>query len=127
MVGGASGFCRATAQRIADAGGNVAILDREQSDGRSVAEELGGTWHPCDVLDYEGFEIVLNEAVEALGGLDAVVNTPGGGPGGRTVSRTGPLPLDDFRASIDLNLIATFNLNRLAAWGDVDQRTQRRW
>jgi len=116
MVGGASGMCRATAKRIADGGGKVAILDREGSDGRAVAEELGGSWHPCDVLDFEGFELVLNEAIEALGGLDAVVNTPGGGPGGRTVSRTGPLSLEKFRKSVDLNLNATFNLNRLAAW-----------
>ena len=81
-----------------------------------MAAELGGTWHPCDVLDYEGFEIVLNEAIEALGGLDAVVNTPGGGRGGRTIGRNGPQPLEDFRFTVDLNLIATFNLNRLAAF-----------
>lgn len=116
MVGGASGMCRATATRIADAGGKVAILDQEGSDGQAVADELGGTWYPCDVLDFEGFELVLNEAIEALGGLDVAVNTPGGGPGGRTIGRNGPLPLDDFRTSIDLNLTATFNLNRLAAF-----------
>lgn len=116
LVGGASGMCRATAKRIADAGGKVAILDQESSDGQAVAAELGGSWHPCNVLDYEGFEIVLDEAVEVLGGLDAVVNTPGGGPGGRTIGRNGPQPLEDFRKSVDLNLIATFNLNRLAAW-----------
>lgn len=116
MLGGASGMCRATATRIAEAGGTVAILDRDGSDGEAVAAELGGTWHPCDVLDFDGFEIVFGEAVEALGGLDVLVNTPGGGPGGRTVGRSGPLPLDDFRQSIDLNLIATFNANRLAAW-----------
>ncbi|MDG1089077.1 MAG: SDR family oxidoreductase, partial [Acidimicrobiales bacterium] len=58
----------------------------------------------------------ITEAVEALGGLDAMVNTPGGGKAGRTVSKTGPYPLEDFQAVVDLNLIATFNVNRLSAW-----------
>lgn len=116
LVGGASGFARATAERIAAGGGTVAILDREGSAGAEVAAQLGGTWHPCDVLDFEGIEVVMAEAVAALGGLDVAVTTAGGGKAGRTVGRTGPYPLDDFRAVIDLNLIGSFNVSRLAAW-----------
>lgn len=115
LIGGASGFARATAERIAAGGGSVAILDRDQSAGAEVAAELGGTWHPTNVLDFEGIEVVINEAVEALGGLDVAVNTAGGGKGGRTLGRNGPFSLDDFRATIDLNLIGTFNTNRLCA------------
>lgn len=115
LVGGASGFARATAERIAAGGGTVAILDREQSAGADVAAQLGGSWHPCDVLDFAGIELVIAEAVEALGGLDAAVNTAGGGKAGRTLNRDGPFSLDDFRAVIDLNLIGTFNTNRLCA------------
>ena len=77
IIGGASGFARATASRIAAGGGKVAILDRAESAGAEVAAELGGTWHPCDVLDFEGIEIVINEAVEAMGGLDMALNTAG--------------------------------------------------
>lgn len=116
FVGGASGMARATAARVAAGGGKVAILDRDGSAGAEVAAELGGSWHPCNVLDYEGIEVVIQEAVDALGGLDAVVTTAGGGKAGRTVGRSGPYPLDDFRAVIDLNLIGTFNVSRLAAW-----------
>ncbi|WP_420452874.1 SDR family NAD(P)-dependent oxidoreductase [Ilumatobacter sp.] len=115
LVGGASGFARATAERIAAGGGKVAILDRESSDGAAVAEGLGGTWHPTDVLDFEGIEVVIGEAVEALGGLDVAVNTAGGGAAGRTLSRSGPFDLDAFRSVIDLNLVGTFNTNRLCA------------
>jgi NAD(P)-dependent dehydrogenase (short-subunit alcohol dehydrogenase family) len=115
LVGGASGFARATAERIAAGGGTVAILDREGSAGAEVAAELGGTWHPTDVLDFEGIEAVIAEAVQALGGLDVAVNTAGGGKAGRTLGRNGPFDLDDFRAVIDLNLIGTFNTNRLCA------------
>ena len=116
IIGGASGFARATATRIAAGGGTVAILDREQSAGADVATDLGGTWHPCDVLDFEGIEVVIEEAVEAMGGVDVALNTAGGGKAGRIVGREGPYPLEDFRRIVDLNLIATFNTNRLCAW-----------
>ncbi len=115
IIGGASGFARATAERIAAGGGSVAILDREESAGAEVAESLGGTWHPTNVLDFEGIAVVIDEAVESLGGLDVAVNTAGGGKAGRTLGRSGPFDLDDFRAVIDLNLIGTFNTNRLCA------------
>jgi NAD(P)-dependent dehydrogenase (short-subunit alcohol dehydrogenase family) len=80
-----------------------------------VAEALGGTFHPVDVTDFEGTERALADAVEALGGLHIAVNTAGGGIAARTLTKDGPHPLDAFRKVVDLNLIATFNLNRLQA------------
>ncbi len=115
IIGGASGFARATAARIAAGGGSVAILDREESAGAEVAAELGGTWHPTNVLDFDGISVVIDEAVDALGGLHVALNTAGGGRGGRTLAKDGPFDLDAFRAVIDLNLVATFNTNRLCA------------
>lgn len=117
VVGGASGMARATAEAVVAGGGTVAILDLASSDGETVAGELGGatTFHPCDVTDFEGIEQVLAAAAEALGGLDAVVNTAGGGVARRTLSKEGPHPLDEFRRVIDLNLVSSFNINRLAA------------
>lgn len=115
IVGGASGMARATAERIAAGGGSVAILDRAGTAGPEVAAAIGGTFHECDVVDFEGIERVVADAVAALGGLHAAVNTAGGGTAKRTLSKEGPHPLDDFRRVIDLNLNATFNLNRLQA------------
>jgi len=117
VVGGASGMARATAERIVAGGGTVAILDLASSEGAAVAAEIGGgtSFHPCDVTDFDGMEDVLTDAVEALDGLDAVVNTAGGGVAKRTLSKDGPHPLDDFRRVIDLNLVSSFNINRLAA------------
>jgi NAD(P)-dependent dehydrogenase (short-subunit alcohol dehydrogenase family) len=117
VVGGASGMARATAEAIAAGGGSVAILDLASSDGEAVAAEIGNgtTFHPSDVTDFEGIEAVLGAAVEQLGGLDAVVNTAGGGVARRTLSKDGPHPLDEFRHVIDLNLVSSFNINRLAA------------
>ncbi len=116
IVGGASGFGRATAEALAKRGASVAVLDRPQSKGREVADGLGGTFYPIDVTDFTGAEEVLRQAVDALGGLHIAVTTAGGGIGERTVKRDGPHSLDSFRSSIDLNLIGTFNVSRLAAW-----------
>ncbi|CAB4364006.1 MAG: SDR family NAD(P)-dependent oxidoreductase [Actinobacteria bacterium] len=116
IVGGASGMARATAERIANGGGKVAILDRAGSAGADVAKELGGAYFETNILDFEGTEGVIADAVAWLGGLDAVVTTAGGGTGKRTLTKDGPHPLDEFRAVVDLNLTATFNINRLAAW-----------
>jgi NAD(P)-dependent dehydrogenase (short-subunit alcohol dehydrogenase family) len=99
VVGGASGMGRATAVRLASLGARVAVLDRPASDGAAAASELGGgsAFYPCDVTD-------------------VAVNTAGGGISKRTLAKDGPHPLDAFRSVIELNLIATFNLNRLQAW-----------
>jgi NAD(P)-dependent dehydrogenase (short-subunit alcohol dehydrogenase family) len=118
IVGGASGMARATAELLGRRGASVAILDLPTSAGAEVAKAIGNdtTFHPCDVTDFEGTEQALAAAVDALGGLHIAVNTAGGGIAKRTISKDGPHPLDDFRRVIDLNLVATFNLNRLQAW-----------
>jgi NAD(P)-dependent dehydrogenase (short-subunit alcohol dehydrogenase family) len=116
VVGGASGFGRATAEALAKRGASVAILDRPQSKGKEVADQIGGTFHEVDVTDFDGTEAVINAAVEALGGLHIAVTTAGGGVGERTIKKDGPHALDSFRKTVDLNLIGTFNVSRLAAW-----------
>jgi NAD(P)-dependent dehydrogenase (short-subunit alcohol dehydrogenase family) len=115
VVGGASGMAKASAEMLHERGASIAILDLPTSAGAEVAAELGGSFHPADITDFEGVEVVLNEAVEALGGLHIAVNTAGGGIAMRTLGKNGPHPLDDFRRVVDFNLIATFNLNRLQA------------
>src|SRR6202035_1012187 len=116
IVGGASGFGRATAESLAKRGATVAVLDRPQSKGQEVADGLGGTFYPVDVTDFAGTEQVVQQAVDGLGGLHIAVTTAGGGTGERTVKKSGPHSLDSFRSSVDLNLIGTFNVSRLAAW-----------
>ncbi|ORB32399.1 SDR family NAD(P)-dependent oxidoreductase [Mycolicibacterium parafortuitum] len=117
VVGGASGFGRATAEALAKRGASVAILDRPQSKGKEVADQIGGSFHEVDITDFDGTESVLGSAVEALGGnLHIAVTTAGGGIAERTVKKDGPHSLESFRKSIDLNLIGTFNISRLAAW-----------
>jgi NAD(P)-dependent dehydrogenase (short-subunit alcohol dehydrogenase family) len=116
VVGGASGFGRATAESLVARGASVAILDRAQSDGKDVASAIGAAFHEVDITDFAGTETVLQKAIDELGGLHVIVTTAGGGIAERTVKKDGPHGLDSFRATIDLNLIGTFNISRLAAW-----------
>jgi len=118
VVGGASGMARATAEELSERGARVAILDLPTSAGAETALEIGGgtSFHACDVTDEVGVEKALNTAVEDLGALHLAVNTAGGGIAKKTISSSGPHPLDEFRRVVELNLVATFNLNRLQAW-----------
>ncbi|HEY1831620.1 MAG TPA: SDR family NAD(P)-dependent oxidoreductase [Acidimicrobiales bacterium] len=116
VVGGASGMARASAEMLHQKGASIAILDLPQSAGAEVAKGLSGSFHPVNVMDEDNVEGALAEAVGELGGLDIAVNTAGGGTAKRTLGKDGPHPLDEFRRCIELNLIGTFNLNRLQAF-----------
>ena len=117
VVGGASGMARATAEMLVRGGARVAILDRDAAKGEEAAGQIGsGTrFYPCDVTDFTACEAVIKHAADDLGGLHFGVSTAGGGIAKRTLSKDGPHPLDDFRAVIDLNLVASFNIARLQA------------
>ena len=116
VVGGASGMAKATAELLRQKGADIAILDLPSSAGAEVAKELDGTFHAVDVLDENQVETALDAAVADLGGLHIAVNTAGGGNAKRTLTKEGPHPIDEFRKTIELNLIGTFNLNRLQAF-----------
>jgi len=116
IVGGASGMARASAELLHEKGASIAILDLPTSAGAEVAQELGGTFHPVNVTDDDNVEHAIGDAVAALGGLHIAVNTAGGGTAMRTLSKDGPHPIAEFRRVVELNLIATFNLNRLQAF-----------
>jgi NAD(P)-dependent dehydrogenase (short-subunit alcohol dehydrogenase family) len=115
VVGGASGMARASAELLHERGASIAILDLPTSAGAEVAASLDGSFHAVDVTDEVNVEQAMAAAVEALGGLHIAVNTAGGGTAKRTLTKEGPHPLGEFRRIIELNLIATFNLNRLQA------------
>ena len=117
IVGGASGMARAAGGALRERGAAVAIVDLPTSKGAEAAEELGGSFHPCNVMDEANVESALADAIEALGGSVHIgINTAGGGIAKRTLTKEGPHPLADFRTVIELNLIATFNVSRILAY-----------
>jgi NAD(P)-dependent dehydrogenase (short-subunit alcohol dehydrogenase family) len=117
IVGGASGMARATAELLVREGARVAILDLAGSKGEEAAAAIGGgtRFYPCNVTDFTGTEAALSRAADDLGAVHFGVNTAGGGIAKRTLTKEGAHPLDDFRAVIDLNLVASFNIARLQA------------
>ncbi|MET0179069.1 MAG: SDR family NAD(P)-dependent oxidoreductase [Novosphingobium sp.] len=117
VVGGGSGMGQATVEMLRREGVGVAILDLSQSHGQAVAHQTGASFAACDILDHEGTERALSAAVAALGGLDIAVNCAGGGaPARRLIDASGPYPLAEYRRVVELNLVASFNLDRLEAW-----------
>lgn len=116
VTGGASGLGKATAEALAGDGATVVVCDLPSSAGADVAKQLGGKsrFTPADVTSEDDIAPALDEAA-ALGPLRVVVNCAGIGTPGRILSKGQPLPLDQFRRIIDVNLIGTFNVLRLAA------------
>ncbi len=116
VTGGASGLGEATTRRLHDGGAAVVIIDLPSSGGQALAEELGERvrFLPADVRDETQVHAAIAAAQE-LGDLRIVVNCAGVGTPGRVVGRKGPLDLEVFRNVIDINLIGTFNVLRLAA------------
>ncbi len=118
VTGGGSGLGEATARLLTRRGAQVAILDLGRSPGARVAKELGAPALFCeaDVTSEAQVGAALDAACEAFGALHAVVNCAGIGSAARTVGKEGePFPLDAFRHTIEVNLIGSFNVIRLAA------------
>ncbi len=114
VPGGASGLGAGTARTLAEAGGNVVIADLNEAAGTALAQELGGRFVRCDVTSEADGQAVV-DAATSLGTLRGLVNCAGIATASRTVGKTGPHPLDQFARVININLIGTFNMIRLAA------------
>ena len=112
---GASGLGRATAEALSAAGAKVTILDVNEASATATAREIGGLAIGCDVTDAAAMEAAVAVARQRHGPARIAVNCAGVGTPGRIVGRDGPLPLDAFRRVIEVNLIGSFNLLRVAA------------
>ncbi|WP_299915601.1 SDR family NAD(P)-dependent oxidoreductase [uncultured Roseobacter sp.] len=115
ITGGASGLGEATARHFAAQGAQVTLLDRDATRGAQVAEETGGHFAQTDVTDEASVQAAIALAKERMGGISAAVNCAGIADAIKTVGRDGPHPLDAFQRTIDINLVGTFNVARLAA------------
>ena len=117
VTGGASGLGGATAEMIVAAGGRVVIADVNDAAGNDVAARLGpaARFVRTDVTRDADVQQAINTAIEDFGPLTGLVNAAGIGPAARVVGRDGPMPLDQFARVIQINLIGTFNVIRLAA------------
>ncbi len=115
VTGGASGLGAATAEVLAAAGAKVALLDVNDRAASELAAKIGGFAVACDVTDEAGAATAIGKAGDALGPARILVNCAGVGPAKRILGRDGPMPLADYRKVVEINLIGTFNMMRLAA------------
>ncbi|MDQ0032130.1 SDR family NAD(P)-dependent oxidoreductase [Arthrobacter bambusae] len=121
ITGGASGLGAATARRLLDAGASVVLLDLQSSPGEAFASELNASgadgkavFVPADVTNEEQVQAAV-DAAAALGPLRIVVNCAGVATPGKVLGKDGVLPLENFTRVIQINLVGTFNVIRLAA------------
>ena len=115
VTGGGSGIGAATARHLASLGAKVALLDVNAANCETVAREIGGLALACDVTDAASAEAALASAKASHGAARLVVNCAGIATAGRILGRDGPHDLGLFRKVIEVNLIGTFNILRLAA------------
>ena len=125
ITGGASGLGAATARMIAANGGKVVLADVQVEAGEKLAAELGGQFVKCDVTSEADGKAVVAAAL-SLGPVRGLVNCAGVAPAVKTVGKDGPHPLDVFQRVVNINLIGTFNMCRLAAdaMGKMDANEQ---
>lgn len=114
VTGGASGLGEGTARMLAGAGGKVVIADLQADQGEAIAKELGGAFVRCDVSDEQQGHAVVAKAV-SMGKLMGLINCAGIAIGEKTVGKDGPHRLGAFAKTIQVNLIGSFNMIRLAA------------
>jgi NAD(P)-dependent dehydrogenase (short-subunit alcohol dehydrogenase family) len=117
VTGGASGLGAATVRALAAGGARVVIADLKEADGQALARELGerARFARTDVTDEASSRAAVSAAAEAFGGLQGLVNCAGIVHGEKVVGREGPHTLAGFKRAIDINLVGTFNLIRLAS------------
>jgi NAD(P)-dependent dehydrogenase (short-subunit alcohol dehydrogenase family) len=115
VTGGASGLGAQTARELARRGAKVAVFDRTGEGAAAVAAEIGGVACECDITSTDSVLAALQKAREAHGPARLLMNVAGIGTAKRLIGKDGtPMPLEDFRRVIEVNLIGTFNVTRLA-------------
>jgi NAD(P)-dependent dehydrogenase (short-subunit alcohol dehydrogenase family) len=117
VTGGGSGLGAACAKHFVDLGGRVLIADVQDENGRAVAAALGekARFAHTDVTDEASVQNALAAAQQHFGGVQVVINCAGIIGVGRVVGKEGPYDLASFSRTIQVNLIGTFNVIRLAA------------
>lgn len=115
VTGAASGLGEATARFFREAGAEVTIFDRDATRGTDVAAQIGAHFAEVDVTSEPSVAAGVAKASKAMGGLTACINCAGIATGEKTFGRKGAHALESFRRTIDINLVGSFNVLRLAA------------
>src|SRR3569833_2211327 len=117
ITGGGSGLGAAAARRLAAAGAKVVVVDRDAKSGAAVADEIGdgARFVEADVTDSPSDQNAIEAAIEAFGSLHGVVHCAGIVAAARVLGKEGPHDLELFAKVVNVNLVGSFNVVRLAA------------
>ena len=117
VTGGASGLGSASARMVVDGGGRVIIADLKDAEGEALARDLGpaAQFVRTDVTDEASAKAAVETALDAFGAVHGLVNCAGIVHGEKVIGKDGPHSLAGFVRAVNINLIGTFNLIRLAA------------
>lgn len=117
VTGGASGLGAATARLVVQEGGSVVISDVNRDAGEAIAGELGDAarFAPTDVTSEAEGKAAVASALSAFGHLHGLVNCAGIAPAEKILGREAPHRLESFVRAVNINLVGTFNMIRLAA------------
>ena len=117
VTGGASGLGEACIRNFLSKGGKVSILDFAEERGQKVASELGDAALFCltDITKEEDVQAALDKTVEAFGAIHVAVNCAGVGIPAKVLGKEGPMSMAHFNKVVQINLIGTMNVVRLAA------------
>ncbi len=116
VAGGGSGLGAATARMLVAQGGRVTIADINAERGAQMAAELGdeARFVAMDVCSEDEVRQAITETTSHFGPLHGVINCAGVAPGEKVLGKEGPHRLESFTRTVEINLIGTFNLLRLA-------------
>ncbi|MBN2516679.1 MAG: 3-hydroxyacyl-CoA dehydrogenase [Deltaproteobacteria bacterium] len=116
VTGGASGLGEACVRMLVGGGARVAIFDLQDERGTALSEELGSSviFAKTDVTGEESVQSALSATIEAFGGINVAINCAGVGDPGKLLGKKGPMSLSFFNRVVQINLIGTFNVIRLA-------------
>jgi NAD(P)-dependent dehydrogenase (short-subunit alcohol dehydrogenase family) len=114
VTGGSSGLGEGAARMLAGAGGKVVVADVQADKGAALAKEIGGVFIKCDVTQEADGQAAVAQAL-SMGKLMGLVNCAGIAIGMKTVGKDGAHPLAQFARVININLVGSFNMIRLAA------------
>jgi len=117
ITGSGSGLGAATARLLVAAGGKVLLADVDSASGEVLAAELGSNarFSLTDVTDAAGAEAAVAACRAGFGAVHGLINCAGVAPSERVVGRAGPHKLESFARTVQINLVGTFNMLRLAA------------
>ena len=118
ITGGASGLGEASTRHFVSQGAKVMILDINDDNAKSICGDLGDDsvkYVNTNIMEEEPVKKAMSKIQEEFGQLHVAINCAGTGYGARIIGKDAPHPLDHFKFIIDLNLVGTFNVMRLAA------------